>query len=58
MKGIFPMNPKTESTREETRKLSFEAILPKLDRTVIFWTCGACGGGNPMSSAYCQWCGN
>lgn len=51
------MEPKIESTRDETRKLTFVAILPKLDRTVIFWTCGICGGGNPMSSAYCQWCG-
>lgn len=36
------------------RKLVFEMVI--LDRTIVLWTCGKCGGGNPLSSAYCQWC--
>lgn len=36
-------------------KINTDFPLPK---GVRFWTCGNCGGGNPLSCAYCQWCGN
>lgn len=41
----------------KTRKLIFDSPLPPMGPEVIFWTCGVCGGGNPLSAAYCQWCG-
>lgn len=40
---------------KRSRKLIFEGII--LDKSAVLWTCGVCGGGNPLSSAYCQWCG-